>query len=435
MKNTILLYLICSFLLACKKEIKSDKTFDNSNLLTTKNTLSKEVLRGKTSEELRILRNEIFAKKGYVFKDSSLKKYFSNKKWYTPNKDAEIILTDAEKKDIELITSIEKELKPFELPKGYKMLDSIVFDYDNDQILDVIQLVKNIESNYFEQYIFIYLTQTKKLQKIDLGLDDEFDQTYAHINKKDNMFQFEYTLPGTGVFNYEYNFKYNSEIKNFQLCSYVSSSRIMFGHISKEYNLLNGTYEVTKEASTIDNPDIITTKNLGKQESKLITLDLIDGKLSTYLDYIGDEFYEERYSDYDDEFIDCREVIIQKLALDFEYGTNNYLGDYSIFKNQIKNFIQSINSNKLLKSSENSYSKNYTLHRDWDLNYIKEDNCLDELFITFNTKKNSFTIQINNCAHVFEDGKVIHASEQSIIFEYKIERNCTYKYDKTNGAG
>jgi len=34
--------------------------------------------------ELRLLRNEIFARKGYIFSDPELKKYFENKLWYNP---------------------------------------------------------------------------------------------------------------------------------------------------------------------------------------------------------------------------------------------------------------------------------------------------------------------------------------------------------------
>ncbi len=177
------------------------------------------------------------------------------------------------------------------------------------------------------------------------------------------------------------------------------------------------------------------TKNMGKQESKLITPDLINGKLDAYLDNIGNEFDEERYSDYYGEFIDCREAIIQKLTLDFEYGRNNYLGQYKVFESQMKNFIQSINTDEILKSRVNKYSRKYTLHRDWDLNYIKKDECEDELFMIFDTKNNTFSIQINNCAHVIEEGKVVHASEQSIIFEYTIEKNCTYKFNRITGAG
>lgn len=41
-------------------------------------------LAGKSPDELRILRNAIFAHHGYIFKSADLKEYFSNFSWYQP---------------------------------------------------------------------------------------------------------------------------------------------------------------------------------------------------------------------------------------------------------------------------------------------------------------------------------------------------------------
>ncbi|MFA5122223.1 YARHG domain-containing protein [Zavarzinia sp.] len=41
---------------------------------------------GKTAWELDIMRNEIFARHGYIFKRNDLSDYFSNQPWYRPNK-------------------------------------------------------------------------------------------------------------------------------------------------------------------------------------------------------------------------------------------------------------------------------------------------------------------------------------------------------------
>ncbi len=40
-----------------------------------------------TDEELRLARNEIYARHGRKFKDVGLKDYFSSKSWYTPERD------------------------------------------------------------------------------------------------------------------------------------------------------------------------------------------------------------------------------------------------------------------------------------------------------------------------------------------------------------
>jgi hypothetical protein len=62
--------------------------------------------------ELRIIRNEIFARKGYIFKSKDLKKYFTNKKWYIPLfEDVDHLLTSLEIDNIKLILQEESRNK------------------------------------------------------------------------------------------------------------------------------------------------------------------------------------------------------------------------------------------------------------------------------------------------------------------------------------
>ncbi|MFL0075572.1 YARHG domain-containing protein [Tenacibaculum maritimum] len=56
--------------------------------------LSEEVLKVKTKEELRLIRNEIFARKGYVFKSEDLNTYYKTKSWYKPDSTIEVTLSD-----------------------------------------------------------------------------------------------------------------------------------------------------------------------------------------------------------------------------------------------------------------------------------------------------------------------------------------------------
>ncbi|BDD11845.1 hypothetical protein FUAX_42770 (plasmid) [Fulvitalea axinellae] len=71
--------------------------------------LSKEELMTYSKEELRIMRNEIFARYEYDFKSGGeMEKYFENQEWYNPNnKDVASLLTDFEIKNIKLIRSLE----------------------------------------------------------------------------------------------------------------------------------------------------------------------------------------------------------------------------------------------------------------------------------------------------------------------------------------
>lgn len=58
--------------------------------------------------ELKLLRNEIFARHGYIFKSKDLQEYFSKKSWYNPQyEDITHKLTDIDKQNIELILKHE----------------------------------------------------------------------------------------------------------------------------------------------------------------------------------------------------------------------------------------------------------------------------------------------------------------------------------------
>jgi len=69
-------------------------------------------LMGLDNELLAYARNEIFARKGYIFKQKKFKKYFEEKSWYVPNENftgAFSELNYIESINIELIMKVEKE--------------------------------------------------------------------------------------------------------------------------------------------------------------------------------------------------------------------------------------------------------------------------------------------------------------------------------------
>lgn len=71
--------------------------------------LSKQYLWGKTTSELRIMRNEIFAQYGYIFKSEDMLHYFDQQKWYTPLHDnVDAYLTEIDRLNIELILNYEQ---------------------------------------------------------------------------------------------------------------------------------------------------------------------------------------------------------------------------------------------------------------------------------------------------------------------------------------
>lgn len=75
--------------------------------------MNKQELNQKTNEELKLIRNEVFARKGYVFKDTLLSNYFKSYNWYVPIKNIEITLSKKEKEYVDLIKNIENNKNNF----------------------------------------------------------------------------------------------------------------------------------------------------------------------------------------------------------------------------------------------------------------------------------------------------------------------------------
>ena len=86
------------------------RAIDYNYLLTTR---FKE-LENKTIDELRLLRNEIFARNGYPFHNAELKQYFSKFDWYTEIPSLVIsdeIFTNDELEMINKIKKLERKMK------------------------------------------------------------------------------------------------------------------------------------------------------------------------------------------------------------------------------------------------------------------------------------------------------------------------------------
>jgi hypothetical protein len=71
--------------------------------------ITEEMLSGLYIEDLRVLRNELYARKGRVFKDKELQKYFSEQSWYKPDPDfKDEMLTEKEYKNLAVIRVAEE---------------------------------------------------------------------------------------------------------------------------------------------------------------------------------------------------------------------------------------------------------------------------------------------------------------------------------------
>jgi hypothetical protein len=71
--------------------------------------ITNAMVEGLFIEDLRVLRNEIYARRGRVFKDKELQKYFAAQSWYQPNPDfKDESLTETESKNLAVIKEVEE---------------------------------------------------------------------------------------------------------------------------------------------------------------------------------------------------------------------------------------------------------------------------------------------------------------------------------------
>ncbi|PYS75773.1 MAG: hypothetical protein DMF66_18425 [Acidobacteria bacterium] len=74
--------------------------------------VNEDMLRGLSLYELRLLRNEIYARRGRQFKTEWLSQYFYSQPWYYPRDDkGEPELSATERKNIDTIVAYERKLK------------------------------------------------------------------------------------------------------------------------------------------------------------------------------------------------------------------------------------------------------------------------------------------------------------------------------------
>jgi hypothetical protein len=77
-----------------------------------KRLVTDDMLKGLSLNELRLLRNEVYARRGRQFRTEWLSQYFYSQPWYDPREDNnEPELSDIEKKNIETIVAYERRLK------------------------------------------------------------------------------------------------------------------------------------------------------------------------------------------------------------------------------------------------------------------------------------------------------------------------------------
>ncbi len=112
LKQSLFFLLIVSTFYFSACQLNNNTSLEGKHSELPQHAYSKKELINKTPNGLRIIRNEIFARHGYIFKSSDLKEHFSAKNWYKPLfSDVNHLLTPMDKANIQLILSLESELK------------------------------------------------------------------------------------------------------------------------------------------------------------------------------------------------------------------------------------------------------------------------------------------------------------------------------------
>lgn len=96
-----------------------EETVDESEYIlpnSAKVRLTREDLQGLSKEQLRLARNEIYARYGVIFGPTDLQEYFGSKSWYQPRItfdefDDTITMSDIEGANVSLIVSLEDEME------------------------------------------------------------------------------------------------------------------------------------------------------------------------------------------------------------------------------------------------------------------------------------------------------------------------------------
>ena len=131
----------------------ADSSDDEYEWLSERQINSDDV-EGMSKDELRILRNFIFARHGYIFKSADLAEYFSKFEWYTPRShDVYNELSSIERQNVDQIKIYEQSGTSSSSYNDYSYSDP----HDWDAFLDA-----------YENYVDQYISYMKKAAKGDM---------------------------------------------------------------------------------------------------------------------------------------------------------------------------------------------------------------------------------------------------------------------------
>lgn len=113
-ENTLHDLLITTYRVSKNGKVLTEQNKEYNDIRTfpeiSRYKFTEKALNKFSSSDLRLMRNEIFAAHGYIFKSKDLKKHFETKAWYVPKQnDISDLLSDIEKDNLKLIKIVESK--------------------------------------------------------------------------------------------------------------------------------------------------------------------------------------------------------------------------------------------------------------------------------------------------------------------------------------
>ncbi|KYH34159.1 hypothetical protein CLTEP_19360 [Clostridium tepidiprofundi DSM 19306] len=175
--------------------------FPNSN----KKLISNEELNYCDKFTLLLAKNELFARKGYRFKNKQLLNYFSNMSWYTPNdnvKNSVDELNEIEKKNLELINEKYNNLYYSLGAKDNTYEINTKRDLNNDGIKENINILfkkdpLNPSFNSWHEYDFTINSNGKKYTFKDTESNLYANLFFADFDVRDDSIEFYVVADGS----------------------------------------------------------------------------------------------------------------------------------------------------------------------------------------------------------------------------------------------
>jgi hypothetical protein len=134
--------------------------------------LNSSDISGLDADDLKIMRNEIFARHGYIFETSDMKAYFERQTWYQGRfQNIESKLTPIERNNIQLIKNQENLFNPSGDPNNQTTIESeysqtfVSRNYEGNGIIEILECTFS-SSDVFQKVVY----KTSKGKRIELQI-------------------------------------------------------------------------------------------------------------------------------------------------------------------------------------------------------------------------------------------------------------------------